>query len=210
MSFCRSAIGLMVCSFGIRLMLAADIGLSPWETLNDGLSNAMHISYGAACIGTAVMVVSVDLFLKERLGVSTILDACLVGVVVDLFQRLFVFPTTMNLLTKISLLIFGMLVTSLGQTIYMSAGLGYGPRDMLLVALTKRAQRLSLGAVSCILLGCVLFIGILLGAQIGVGTIIATFGSGWFLQIVSGLAGIDLCTVKQESIAESIARWKNI
>ena len=55
-------------SFGIYLQIKADIGLSPWNALNQGLSRTFPISYGTATILVSAAVLAIDLVLKEKIG----------------------------------------------------------------------------------------------------------------------------------------------
>ena len=52
--------GLLLFSFGFYLQLAANIGLSPWTALNQGLSNHLPITFGQAALGATIQVPTLD------------------------------------------------------------------------------------------------------------------------------------------------------
>ena len=70
--------GLILFAFGFYMQLAANIGLSPWTALNQGLSLHLPITFGQASILVSVVIIISDLLMKEAIGLGTILDALLV------------------------------------------------------------------------------------------------------------------------------------
>ena len=69
-------------------------------------------------------------------------------------------------------MLLGIVIMAYTQYTYMSASLGCGPRDTLLVALAKRAGRIPIGVVSITLLSLATFIGWLLGGPVGIEALI--------------------------------------
>ena len=74
-----AAIGLICFGAGVYLTIQANIGVAPWDALNLGLSKTFGILYGTASVGVSVILILIDLLLKEHIGIGTILDAVLVG-----------------------------------------------------------------------------------------------------------------------------------
>lgn len=112
-------------------------------------------------------------------------------------------PELESLPAGVALMAAGLLILALGQYFYMSAGLGCGPRDALLVGLGKRLARLPIGVVTSLLLGAVLLAGWALGAPIGVGTVLAVFGEGAALQLVCRLMHFEPRSVTHLGLAET-------
>ena len=84
----KAAIGLGIFSFGLYLTIMANIGLAPWDCLCMGLSMKAGLTYGNMSIIIAVIIVVVDIALKEKIGIGTIFDAVLCGLYVDGFTAL--------------------------------------------------------------------------------------------------------------------------
>ena len=173
-----AAVSLFVNGFGVYLTIQANIGAGPWDVLNLGLSNTFGILYGTASVAVSYAILGIDIALKEPIGIAMFIDAFVVGKSVDLFNRINLVPRCDGLATGIPVMIFGLIIMAYTQYTYMSASLGCGPRDTLLVALAKRAGRIPIGAVSITLLSLATFIGWLLGGPVGIGTLICAFATG--------------------------------
>ena len=65
--------GLILCSFGIVSILNADLGLSPWDVLNQGINKQIGITLGQANIAVGLVVIFIGLYFKQPLGSGTIL-----------------------------------------------------------------------------------------------------------------------------------------
>jgi len=197
--------GLMLFAFGFYMQLAANIGLSPWTALNQGLSNHLPITFGQASILVSVLVIVSDLLMKESIGLGTILDALLVGWGCDLFIALEPIPYQSRFLPGLLVLFVGTVFACIGQWIYMLAGLSCGPRDAFLVALGKRLPRLTIGTVNILLSLIVAIIGFLLGGKLGLGTILTLFGTGIIMDIVYKIVKFEPRNVEHESLLGTLA-----
>lgn len=203
----KTTFGLAAFAFGVYLTISANIGLAPWDTFSMGISYHTPLTYGAAHIVTSCMIVAIDLLMREKIGYGTILDAFLVGLFVDLYGRLKLVPEQSNVLLGIAVMIAGLFIMSLGQYFYMSAGLSCGPRDAFLVALGKRFSKIPIGVVNTIILSVVLFGGWIMGAPIGIGTVVATFGIGASMQVVFKLLRFEPRSVAHQSVLETTRIW---
>ena len=180
----KSALGLFIFSIGVYLTIQANIGLAPWDCLSMGVSARVGYSYGIVHTAISIIILIIDILLKEKIGYGTILDALLVGNYVDWIGYLKLVPVSDNVAVSCAMVIIGLLIMGYGQYFYMAAAQGCGPRDSLLIALGKRFPRTPIGVVQTFMVGIALLIGWLLGGPVGIGTIISVFGMGTALQIV--------------------------
>lgn len=180
----RIAAGLLVFAFGVHLTIFADIGLAPWDCLGMGISFHTPLNYGLSMTVMAVLILGIDLLLRERIGFGTIIDALLTGNFVQMFNDLNPLSREHSIYAGIIIMLSGFVFMALGMYIYMSAGQCCGPRDALLVGLGKRLPKVPIGVVEILLWTAVLLIGGLLGGPIGIGTVISTFGAGLVMQAV--------------------------
>ena len=178
------AAGLLVFSFGVHLTIFANIGLAPWDCLGMGIAKHTPLNYGLSMTCMAVVILGIDLLLRERIGFGTIIDALLTGNFVQMFNDLNPFPLNTNLFAGIGIMLAGFVFMALGMWIYMKGEQCCGPRDALLVGLGKRMPKLPIGLVEILLWAVVLLIGWLLGGPVGIGTLISTFGAGLVMQLV--------------------------
>ncbi len=199
-----AAVSLFVNGFGVYLTIQANIGAGPWDVLNLGLSKTFGILYGTASIAVSYAILGVDIALKEPIGIAMFIDALVVGKAVDFFNRIQAVKKCDSLLTGIPVMVIGLIIMAYTQYTYMSAALGCGPRDTLLVALAKRAKRIPIGAVSIALLGTATFIGWLLGGPVGIGTIICAFATGPIMQMAFKTVKFDATNVRHQHLGESM------
>lgn len=207
LKFLKTTFGLAVFAFGVRLTISANIGLAPWDSFSMGISYHTPLSYGTAHITISCAIVAIDLMMREKIGYGTILDAFLVGLFVDLYDRLGIVPVQSGVPLGIAVMIAGLFIMSLGQFIYMSTGQCCGPRDAFLVGLGKRLPKVPIGVVNTGILCMVLSVGWLLGAPIGIGTVISTFGMGVTMQIIFRLLKFEPRSVRHQSLFEVTRAW---
>lgn len=178
----RSAVlgfGLVVFAIGIVSIYESKLGLSPWDVLNQGVSKHTPLSFGTANIAIAVTILVVARRLDVRVRIGTVANALLVGTFVDLLlrngsvQRLAHDP----LGVRIGLLAAGILVIGLGTGLYIGANMGAGPRDSLMLGITRRV-RSRVGVVRTGLEMSATLVGFALGGTVGIGTLAFALGIG--------------------------------
>ncbi len=181
------AAGLLVFALGVHLTIFANIGLAPWDCLGMGIAKHTPLNYGISMTTMAVIILLIDLLLKERIGYGTVIDALLTGNFVQMFNDLNPLPLNTHTGAGVSIMLVGFVIMAVGMWIYMRACQCCGPRDSLLVGIGKRMPKVPIGFVEIIIWAVVLLAGFLLGGPVGIGTLIATFGAGFIMQIVYSL-----------------------
>ena len=204
----RIIFGLLVFSFGVHLTIFANIGLAPWDCLGMGIAKHTPLNYGLSMTLMAVIILGIDLLLKERIGFGTIIDALLTGNFVQLFNDINPLPLNESLWAGILIMLAGFAFMALGMAIYMKSEQCCGPRDALLVGLGKRLPRLPIGLVEILLWAAVLLAGWLLGGPVGVGTLISTFGAGAVMQLVYNLIRFEPRDIRHRGLAEIVGELK--
>ena len=199
----KAAFGLFMFGFGVYLTIQANIGVGPWDVLNLGLSGTFGIKFGTGSIIISLLILAIDIFLREPIGIGMFLDAFVVGKTVDLFNWMDVVKPQENPVLGIVMMLAGLFIMGYSQYLYMDAALGCGPRDTLLVALAKRMSKIPIGVISIVILAVVTFIGWRLGGPIGIGTIICAFFTGPIMQLDFKLVGLDATKIVHQNIKES-------
>ena len=123
----------------------------------------------------SVLVLILWLPLNQKPGIGTILNALIIGIMIDVCIR-FV-PTPEDYISQLFLALIAVLTVGLGGGIYLVANLGAGPRDGLMIGLQKKTN-LPIAAVRATLEIAVMSIGWYLGGTVGVGTLLFAFGIG--------------------------------
>jgi uncharacterized membrane protein YczE len=170
----RLVLGLVLNGIGIALMVAADLGLSPWDVLHQGISERIDVPIGTVGILVGVVVVLGWIPLRQRLGVGTILNVLLIGATIDVVLLFLDEPASLP--ARVLFMVVGALLWGPGSGLYIGAGLGAGPRDGLMTGIARRGH--SVRVVRTGIEIAVLALGWLLGGSVGVGTILfaATIG----------------------------------
>lgn len=179
----RLIIGLFVCALGMVMTINANLGVAPWDAFHQGLSKVLGITLGTASIGTGFLIVLIDILLGQPIGRGTIVNMILLGVFIDILMLNHLVPVFSSFLPGLIMLILGMFINGYGIFIYMSAELGSGPRDGLMVILTKKTGK-SVKFVKSIIEVIVVTIGFFMGGKLGIGTLILAFFGGTILQLV--------------------------
>jgi uncharacterized membrane protein YczE len=187
--------GLFVFALAIVAQLESRLGLSPWDTLHQGIAKHSPLSFGLANIAVSIAVLIAAWLLGARVGIGTAANAILVGGFIQALTAIGPIDrlSESSLGLRIGLLAVAMPLIGIGSALYLGAWLGAGPRDSLMVVGGERTG-LRLGIVRAALELLALAAGFALGGTIGVGTVVFALGVGpalegafWVLQR-SGLA----------------------
>lgn len=196
--------GLFLFALGSFLTIQANIGLASWEAFSMGIAYLTDQTYGNILIISGFVILVIDIALKEKIGFGTILNTILIGTFVDLIQAVDLIPQMNNFFSGILMLLLGQLSICIGSYFYIGASLGCGPRDALMVALGKRLPKVPIGIVRGVIEGTVLLIGWLLGAKVGIGTVISVFGISFILEVTFNILHFDVTNIEHESIVDTV------
>lgn len=198
-----AAFGLATFATGVYLTIQANIGVAPWDCFFLGIEKTFGIKYGNVAVMTSLVVILIDLLLKERIGLGTLIDAVFTGKVVDFLNWIDLVPAQESMVVGVVLMIAGLFLNGLGQFIYMRVALCCGPRDGMIVGLSKKLKKVPIGIVSVLILAVVLFLGWMLGGPIGIGTLIGAFLMGPIMQLVFKMLRFDAEAVQHQDIFAS-------
>ncbi|MBS4191411.1 YitT family protein [Bacillus sp. FJAT-49705] len=170
--------GLLVMSLGIVLLIIADLGATPWDVLHVGLYYQLGLTIGSWSIIVGIVILTIaSLISKEFPKMGAFLNMVLIGVFIDLYLLLPFMQTPSSLAGKIIMFICGIMIYCYGMGMYISAQLGAGPRDSLMIALTSKTGW-KVGPVRACMEVVVLLIGWQLGGPVFLGTIIIGLAIG--------------------------------
>ena len=195
--------GLFLFGVGVYLTIQANIGTAPWDSFSLGLSAVLGMRFGDTMILVSFLVIALDLLLREKIGIGMILDAILVGKTVDLMNLLDLVKPQQSFPGGLLCMVLGMVICGFAQYLYMKAALGCGPRDTLLVGLSRRLGRVPIGVVSIGIQGTVALLGFLLGGPVGVGTLLYVLLQGPIMQADFQLVRFDAKAVRHQDLIES-------
>lgn len=177
-------LGLALFGIGDALVISSKIGNAPWSVLAQGLSLRFDISIGLATVFVGALVLLFWLPLKRRVGIGTIVNIFVISAFIDL--GLMVFPEAQNQLFGVGYVLGGTLLVGLGSALYLTCGLGAGPRDGLMTGIHEKTG-VRVGRVRQALEIVVLISGALLGGTWGLGTALFALAIGQSVAIWLGV-----------------------
>ena len=174
-------VGLVGFGFGIALMARSDLGLGPWEVLNQGVGIQLGIPMGTVSILLGVPILLCWLPLREWPGPGTLINLVLIGLATNVGLAVLPVMAPDAVVLRGTELLSGVLLIGVCSGLYLAADLGPGPRDGLMTGLHHRfgwsIARARTGLEVSVLAG-----GWLLGGTVGIGTVLFAFGIGVVVQ----------------------------
>lgn len=176
--FVQLNIGLVLYGLAIALNVRADLGLSPWNVFNQGVSETFGISMGSVIVISSMVILLMWIPLRQRPGLGSVMNALLIGVWYQMIANRI--PVVDDVSIRVLLLGAALLCLPLATACYLGAGLGPGPRDGLMTGIAARGY--SLRVVRTGIEATVLTIGWFLGGTVGIGTVLTAFTVGPLIQ----------------------------
>ena len=173
-------IGIFVMSIGTAMSYIANIGTGSIGTVVDGVHNLLHISHGLADITVCIVLMVPMLFMaRDLIGIGTLISTFGIGIFIDICKAVIgLIPFGDSWAVRVVLSVAGLVISSLGASIYVSTGAGISSFDALML-ITYRITGLSYSHASIVANYTMLFVGWLLGGTVGLGTIVTILIGGY-------------------------------
>lgn len=163
-------LGFAIYGVAIALIIQAGLGTGPWAVLAVALADLTGTTPGTMIILTGLLVLLGAVLLKEQIGWGTLGNILFIGPWTDLF--LFLIPSLKgNLWLQIPGLILAVILSGVATAVYISVDAGAGPRDSLMLAVSRvtgKSVRLSRAVIEVL----VVIGGWLLQGPVGIGTLV--------------------------------------
>lgn len=177
-------VGIVLTSISVACTKVSGFGVDPFSVLMFGLSDLTGLTYQDVFIGTCLVLTYIAWkHNRSLLGLATAISLTCSGAVVDMAYRVIChFVVRPGMVTRIFLMIFGLVLISIASALYYTADLGVSPYDAQALTIAKKTPvpfNLSRIGTDLICLG----VGYFLGGDLGVGTVIIAFCMGPFIQI---------------------------
>ena len=178
--------GLTLFGIGEAFLVITSLGNSPWVVLSEGISLNSNLNIGQATFFVSLMVLFFWIPLKQKPGFGTLANIVVISASIEL--GLLIIPEVKNLALKVFYVLFGILLVGIGSALYITCGLGTGPRDGLMTGLHYRTG-VRVGRVRLGIEVVALTTGALLGGSLGVGTALFALLIGQSVAISLGVLG---------------------
>lgn len=181
--FIAMILSVITMGFTLSLLIRIDWGTDPCTTLNLAISGKLGISIGNwQALFNTLLFIPVILWGRRYIGFGTLGNMFLVGYAIDFFDWIWdcvSMPAVFEgIWLKILVLIPSLAVFILAVGVYLTVDLGTAPYDALPYIISGRLQKLSFRSVRMIWDITMLAVGILLGGQAGIVTVLMAFCLG--------------------------------
>ena len=187
LSFSRVVIlffGLAIFGLGDSLLIQANIGNAPWTVLAEGVTLKSNLSIGWATFFISVFVLLLWIPLRERPGFGTLSNIVLIALFIQIGTM--IFSEVNSIPAGIAYDLLGIALVGLGSALYITCGLGPGPRDGAMTGIHQRSG-IRVGRVRMGIEITVLLAGWALGGTVGIGTALFALLVGQSVAIFLGL-----------------------
>jgi uncharacterized membrane protein YczE len=176
----RLNIGLLIYGLAVSMVVNAKVGIPPWDVFAQGISIQLNTSYGVASIIVSVIVLIFWIPLKVKPGIGSIMNAILIGLWADFWTQYL--PKMDFYWGNLIMFVLGSCTVAFATGLYITSNLGSGPRDGLILGLTKRLGW-KVWQVRTFIEVVVLGVGWVMGGQVREGTLIFALTIGYLMQI---------------------------
>jgi hypothetical protein len=176
--------GLFIFGIGDSLLIQSKLGNAPWSVLAQGLAKTFNSEIGLLTFAISAVVLLLWIPLKEKPGFGTLANIALIAAAIQL--GIDFIPPAENILIGLGYIFFGIALVGAGSSLYITCGLGPGPRDGLMTAIHHRSG-IRVGRVRLAIEGTVLVLGALLGGTLGIGTALFALLIGQSIAIFLGI-----------------------
>ncbi|RDY24414.1 hypothetical protein CHF27_003400 [Romboutsia maritimum] len=177
-------VGLLIMGLGISLLIVSNFGSGPWDAVNIGLSNILDISIGACMNLVAVIQLIIGGILNKKIpNFYTLITSVFLGLFIDFWMLFLGSIIVTTLIYKFLMFMLALVVVSLGISIYLVSNLPNTPLDYFMLAIKSKLNlSLMIGKITSESIGFLL--AILLGGNVGVGSIIVILAIGPMMQVL--------------------------
>ena len=187
LSFSRVCIlffGLAIFGLGDSLLVQGDVGNAPWTVFSQGLTFKTGLTIGWATFLISIFVLLIWIPLGEKPGFGTLSNIVLIATFIEIGTN--IFPKQSSLLAGITFSLIGIAMVGLGSALYITCGLGPGPRDGAMTGIHYKTG-VRVGRVRMGIELVVLTIGWLMGGRVGIGTALFALLIGQSVAIFLGI-----------------------
>ena len=178
--------GLMIFGIGEAFLVVTSLGNSPWVVLSEGISLNSSLNIGESTFLVSVVVLLLWIPLRQKPGFGTLANIVVIAASIEL--GLLIIPTVDNVYMKYFYVLFGIALVGIGSALYITCGLGTGPRDGLMTGLHYKTG-VRVGRVRLAIEIVALSVGAILGGSLGVGTALFALLIGQSVAISLGVLG---------------------
>lgn len=176
--------GVLIAGFSVGMLNFSNFGMDPFQVLVYGIWKHLHMDYGSFyLIVNLIMLIFIFFIDRHKIGLGTVINMFFLGYVAEFSSGLFesIFPSP-SLLIRILILAVGIVVICFGLSLYFVGDMGVSTYGAVALILSeKKVARFQYCRIGSDLLCAAL--GYLLGATVGIGTLVTAFFMGPVIEL---------------------------
>ena len=178
--------GLVLFGVGISMVVLGGNGVPSWDVFHQGVAVRTPLSMGVVVILTGAVLLLAMAVLREPIGLGTVLNVIVIGLVIDLLLAVVGSPG--HAAARAAYTLAGPFVIAVAPGLYLGVRLGPGPRDGLMTAMARRG--ITIWKARLTVEVAVVVAGYLMGGTVGWGTIWFALSIGPAVQVALRLLSV--------------------
>lgn len=193
---CMSLAGNLLVGVGVAIFKVAALGNDPYNGMNMALSELLSLPYPTLQILVNILFFAIQLLAaRELIGFGTVVNIFLIGYIVNFTYGLLIqiLGSPGSFALQFIAMVIGMLICSLGLSLYQCSEMGTAPYDALALILDRKLPKLPYFWCRILCDGSCALICFLAGGIVGLGTLVSAFGFGPVIAFFNKTVSEPLC-----------------
>lgn len=170
--------GLTVLSLGSTFIIIAAMGSDSITVFSQGLASIFKIEYGYAyTLANISFFIFMIIFNRKKIGVGTIASAILIGLLINLFLKLFSFVSFSNETYSFLFSLIGLVIVAIGIALYMYSNTGLSSFEAFVDYFSSKLK-IKFGYVKIVFDAILFALGVLLGGLFGITSVVSVIVLG--------------------------------
>ena len=191
-------LGNVILGLGISVFKLSGMGNDPYNAMVMAMGTLLHMPYANFQVMLNIVLLMIEIFAgRKYIGAGTIVNALFLGYFSTFFN--FVLAHTVNapqtMWQRVIVVCLGVIICSLGLSLYQSADVGVAPYDSLPLIMSDRWPKIPYFCYRISLDALFALICYLAGGIVGLGTLVSALGLGYFINLFN------------KSLSEKMVRW---
>ena len=179
-------LGNVVIGLGVSVFKLSGLGNDPFSGMVMAMGTLLHMPYANFQVMLNIVLLMIEIFAgRKYIGAGTIVNAICLGYFSTFFN--FVLEHTMNapqnMWQRVIIVCLGVIICSLGLSLYQSADVGVAPYDSLPLIMADRWPKIPYFCYRISFDALFALICYLIGGIVGLGTLVCAFGLGYFINL---------------------------
>lgn len=193
-------LAVITMGFALSWLNLVDMGVDAYSSMNLAISGRLGVGFGNwQAFLNCMLFILIILFGREYIGFGTLANMFLVGYAMDFFAWIWdmILPAGLfdSMVVRIVVLVPALAIFVVAAAVYMDVELGTAPYDAIPMMIAKRQNKISFRVIRIAYDCMVIAIGLALGANIGIVTVLMALILGpviaWIGEKMSSFLGVE-------------------